>query len=108
MKTQQLLSLCLGAGVALGTLADASAAERLAKVVQRWPTIEPPAGANSAKTFRLAGTVVDAEGKPVAGAVVECYQWDNPRAPLGGAETEAKERITTDATGAFDFRLSSV
>ena len=104
MKGFQLFSVSVGATLALGALNAASAAERLAHVVQRAP---PWAGAttSAAKTFRLAGAVVDAEGKPVAGAVVACYQFDSRRWAFGGDEMELKQRVTTDASGAFDFRV---
>jgi uncharacterized GH25 family protein len=108
MRIRELFSIWLGAVVALGSFADAGGAERLQSIVRRVSAAEAPTSANSTNTFRLAGTVVDAEGNPVAGALVECYQSDNMRPPLSGAETEAKERVTTDATGAFDFRLPSV
>ena len=104
MKGFQLFSVSVGATLALGALNAASGAERLAHVVQRAP---PWAGATAsgAKTFRLAGAVVDAEGKPVAGAVVACYQFDSRRWAFGGDEMELKQRVTTDASGAFDFRV---
>jgi Carboxypeptidase regulatory-like domain len=104
MKVFQLLNVSVGATLALGALTTIGAAERLANVVQR---ARPWAGAttNAAKSFRLAGTVVDTEGKPVAGAVVECYQNDYRPWGFGGDDMEPKQRVTTGASGAFEFRV---
>ena len=62
----------------------------------------------AAETYHLAGTVVDAAGKPVAGAVVEMYQYDNAWWQGIRADVEPKEHMTTDASGAFDFRVPPV
>jgi protocatechuate 3,4-dioxygenase beta subunit len=51
---------------------------------------------------RFSGTVVDAQGNPVAGATVVCYQYPS-RTSFGRVEMEAKQRATTDGRGAFEF-----
>ena len=51
---------------------------------------------------KFSGTVVDAQGNPVAGATVVCYQYSS-RINFGRVEMEAKQHATTDSQGAFDF-----
>jgi len=51
---------------------------------------------------KFSGTVVDAQGNPVAGATVECYQYP-ARASSGRIEMEARQQATTDGQGAFEF-----
>ena len=75
MKMLRPFTVLVGATLALGLFTEASAAERLQNVVRRLSGPEGQTGTNAARTFRCAGTVVDADGKPVAGAVVECYQY---------------------------------
>ena len=94
------------AGVALGILADANAAERLQNIVRRVSVSEAQTATNSFKSFRLAGTVVDADGKSVVGAIVECYQNSAGRSPFDRADTEVKQFTTTGAKGMFEFRVS--
>ncbi len=53
---------------------------------------------------KFSGTVVDAQGSPVAGATVVCYQYPSRTGP-GPAEMEAKQRATTDNQGAFEFPM---
>jgi len=60
---------------------------------------------NAPKTFRCAGTVVDAEGRPVAGAVIESYQY-GARGPFVLDELELKHRVTAATNGAFDLQLT--
>ena len=66
-------------------------------------------GAHAAPTFRITGTVVDIDGRPVAGAVVESYH-AGYRGPFGitdiGAHAKAKGSVTTGSNGAFGFPLS--
>jgi len=102
----RLFGVFVGASVALGILADATAAERLQNIVKRLSASEAQTATNAVKSFRLAGTVVDADGKSVAGAVVECYQQSASRWPFGGADMEVKQLTTTGAKGAFEFRVS--
>jgi protocatechuate 3,4-dioxygenase beta subunit len=101
------LTILLGAIAALGIVTDASAAQRLQDVVPRVVAPEAQTTTNTPKTFRIAGTAVDADGKPVAGAVMECY-----RAGSGGwmpvpADPELKQRVTTTTgtNGAFELRV---
>jgi protocatechuate 3,4-dioxygenase beta subunit len=99
----------LGASVALVLFTGVSAAQtalRLARVVQRATGPKDQATTNSAKTLRIAGTVVDAGGKPTAGAMVECYQYDRDEAPFARRDLKPKQRLTTGADGAFEFRAS--
>jgi hypothetical protein len=108
MRILQLFSASVGAMLAFGGITGAGAAERLANVIQREPGTEAQAASHGGRTFRIAGTVVDTAGKPVADAVVECYQYDSPWWQAPKAETDAKESLTTDASGAFEFRVSPV
>jgi protocatechuate 3,4-dioxygenase beta subunit len=101
-------TVLLGATAALGIVADASAAQRLQSVIQRVSPSEARAITNGASTFRIAGTVVDADGKPVAGAVVECYQYGGGGFPSAGAELEVKQHLTTGTNGAYEFQVSPV
>jgi protocatechuate 3,4-dioxygenase beta subunit len=107
MKMNRPFTILLGVTAAFSMVTNACAAQRLQNVVQR---VVPEAltPTNSAGTFRIAGIAVDADGKPVAGAVVECY-----RSGSGGwmpvpADLEAKQRITTTTgtNGAFELQVS--
>ena len=51
---------------------------------------------------KFSGTVVDAQGNPVAGATVDCYQYPL-RTGFGPVEMEVKQHATTDGQGAFEF-----
>ena len=51
---------------------------------------------------KFSGTVVDAQGNPVAGATVVCYQYSS-RMNFGRVEMEAKQHAKTDGQGAFEF-----
>lgn len=107
MKTIQFFGLSVGASVVLGLLGNADAAERLQRVVQRIAATEGQAATNAGKTLRVAGTTVDAEGKPVAGVVVECYQQSGASgAPFVRNELVAKQRVTTGTDGSFEFQIS--
>ena len=98
MKTLQLFSMSVTATLALGLLTHVHAADRLQSAAQT--------ATNAAKTFRCAGTVVDADGKPVAGAVVECYQYGSGGRPFSAPDMEAKQRVTTGTDGAFALQIS--
>ncbi len=53
---------------------------------------------------KYAGTVVDAQGRPVAGATVDCYYSPAPsRSAFWGSDepTEFKQQLLTDSNGAF-------
>jgi protocatechuate 3,4-dioxygenase beta subunit len=108
MKIHRRFTVLLGATAALGMLTNASAAQRLQNVIQRVPATEAQTSTNSARTFRIAGTTVDADGKPVAGAVVECYQSGSGGWVPAPADLEAKQRVTTTTgtDGAFELRVS--
>lgn len=68
---------------------------------------QSPQSATNATEFK--GTIVGADGKPVAGAVVECWQYgetlDNPYLP--DPSTAKPGRATSGADGTFSFPLSS-
>lgn len=104
----QLITLSVGTTLAFGLFTEASAAQRLQNVVRRLSGPDGPASTNAAGTFRCAGTVVDADGKPVAGAVVQCYQYGSGGAPFVGNEWEVKQQLTTGTDGAFEFQVSAV
>ena len=106
MKMLQLITIAIGATLALGLCTEASAAQRLQSVIRRLSGPEVQAGTNATGTLRCAGTVVDAEGKPVAGAVVECYQSGGGGRSFGGADLEAKQSVTTGTNGTYEFRVS--
>ena len=53
-------------------------------------------------TAPFSGTVVDAQGRPVAGATVEDYQYAS-RTGSGPVEMEVEQHATTDDRGAFEF-----
>jgi protocatechuate 3,4-dioxygenase beta subunit len=58
--------------------------------------------AAAADATKISGTVVDAQGVPVAGATVDCYQYA-VRIAVGSPDMEAKQHATTDAQGAFEL-----
>ncbi|MCL5098106.1 MAG: carboxypeptidase-like regulatory domain-containing protein [Candidatus Omnitrophica bacterium] len=62
-------------------------------------SVEPP-------TFRLAGKVVDSDGRPVAAALAKRYE-RSADAPFGPGEMEEKQRLTTGANGTFEFAVPS-
>ncbi len=108
MKMLQPFTILAGATLALGLLPPVSfagTAERLVQIVQRVTEPGDQSATNTAKTFRIAGTVVDAGGKPVAEALLELYQRDLTRVAFSPSEIETKQQVTTSATGEFDFRV---
>jgi hypothetical protein len=108
MKMNRLFTLLLGTTAALDILTDAGAAQRLQSIVQRVSATEAQTNAASAKTFRIAGITVDADGKPIVGAVVECYQYGSGGTPFAFNEMEVKQRLTSGTNGAFEFQVSPV
>ncbi|HEY1661794.1 MAG TPA: carboxypeptidase regulatory-like domain-containing protein [Verrucomicrobiae bacterium] len=58
------------------------------------------AATNDAAQF--SGTVVDAQGNPVANAAVDCYQYSS-RINFGSVDMEVKQHATTDGQGVFAF-----
>lgn len=101
MKTPQYLVFPLVAALSLTAWARQD---------QRPPSAEkPPAAAdtNAPPGIRLAGKVVDSEGRAVAGATVEGYQ-SEPRLPFVPGELERKRRVVTDTDGAFEFTVPRV
>ena len=57
--------------------------------------------AATADVAKFSGTVVDAQGNPVAGAAVDYYQL--PMRPGAGFDWEAKQQVVTDSHGAFEL-----
>jgi hypothetical protein len=108
MKMVRPCAVLLGAIVAHGIVTNANAAQRLQSIVQRASAAEAQTNAAAAKTLRIAGTTVDADGKPVAGAIVECYQAGGSTTPLRGNEFEVKKHLTTGADGAFELQVPPV
>ena len=53
---------------------------------------------------KFSGTVMDAQGNPVAGATVDFYQYPT-RTSSGPMDMEAKQHVTTDNQGAFEFPM---
>jgi protocatechuate 3,4-dioxygenase beta subunit len=51
---------------------------------------------------KFSGTVVDAQGTPVAGATVVYYQYSE-RLLMGALELETNQQAVTDGQGAFEF-----
>jgi hypothetical protein len=60
-----------------------------------------------AATFSLTGKVVDSTGQPVAGAVVELYEYDQSLAVRSDGMI-LRERATSDASGAFELQVNRV
>jgi protocatechuate 3,4-dioxygenase beta subunit len=96
----------MAATAALGLFTNAGGAVRLQSVVQRVAVPEAQTNSASAKTFRIAGATVDADGKPIVGTVVECYQYASSGKRFAGNELEVKHRLTTGTNGAFEFQVS--
>jgi protocatechuate 3,4-dioxygenase beta subunit len=109
MNMLQPFTVWTGAALALGLFTPASPAQtvqRLTQIVQRATATEGQTGAAEAKTFRIAGSTLDADGKPLAGVVVDCFRYAGGQWPPGAAYTEDKQRVTTGANGAFEFKVS--
>lgn len=51
----------------------------------------------------IKGTVVDVDGRPVPEATVQQYRYDMTRAAIGRVEMEGGPKVTTSATGQFEF-----
>lgn len=56
-------------------------------------------------TVKFSGTVVDAQGKPVADAAVDYYRFPNSRMTVTIPEPETKLHTTTDNAGAYAFSV---
>jgi len=67
-------------------------------------TFQLHAATNDAAIF--SGTVVDAQGNPVAGAIVNLYQYP-PHLGFGQFDMEGKQQVTADGQGAFEFLISN-
>jgi len=106
MKMLRPFAVLVGATLALGLLPEANAAQRLQSVIRRLSGPEDQASTNATGTFRCAGTVVDADGKPVVGAVVECYRYGGGAWSFGWGDMEAKQSVTTGTNGAFELLVS--
>ncbi len=66
-------------------------------------TIVPVTGANG-NTFKWSGKIIDATGKPVAGATVE--HWRHEGALYLPHDPELKKQTMTGADGTFEFQVS--
>ena len=108
MKMFRLFTVFMVTALVLGIFTSVNAAQRLQSVIRRLSAPEVQTNAASAKTFRIAGITVDADGKPVVGAVVECYQIGSAGTPFAANEMEVKHRLTTGTNGAFELQVSPV
>jgi protocatechuate 3,4-dioxygenase beta subunit len=54
---------------------------------------------------KFSGTVLDTQGKPVAGATVDCYQYPLSTGFYGRMDMEVKQHALTDGQGAFEFPM---
>jgi protocatechuate 3,4-dioxygenase beta subunit len=99
MKTTRQFLLVSAAAVLLGVSACVQTPGRVG--VQK----VADTGTNAAaQTFKCAGTVTDAAGHSLAGATVEYWRYEGN--PFLANHLELKGRITTKATGAFEFQAS--
>jgi protocatechuate 3,4-dioxygenase beta subunit len=99
MKTTRQFLLVSAASVLLGVSACVQTPGRVG--VQN----AADAGTNAAaQKIKCAGTVTDAAGHPLAGATVEYWRYETK--PFLANPLELKGRITTKATGAFEFQVS--
>ena len=59
-------------------------------------------------TQQYTGTVLDEQGKPVAGATMDCYHYRTPPIMMGSMfrEPELKQHVVTDYKGAFTVAAS--
>jgi len=60
---------------------------------------------NSIETFRYSGTVVDAQKRPVGGALIECYDYSGRYSPEA---LKLEKSFTTGTNGTFDLVLPKV
>jgi protocatechuate 3,4-dioxygenase beta subunit len=97
MKMTRRFLLVSAASVLLGVSARAQMSGRSVFVNN---SADTGTGADAQK-LKLAGTVTDAAGHPLAGASVE--HWRYAGNPLLANQMEVKEQITTESNGAFEF-----
>jgi len=64
-----------------------------------------PLSATTNAAFHFSGRVVDAEGHPVAGAMVARYEFAEAYLSRPGADWELKQQVTTPRDGSFDLAL---
>ena len=64
-----------------------------------------PLSATTNAAFHFSGRVVDAEGHPVAGAMVAHYEYAEAYLSHPGADWELKQQVTTPPDGSFDLAL---
>jgi hypothetical protein len=64
-----------------------------------------PLSATTNAAFHFSGRVVDAEGHPVAGAIVARYEYAEAYLSRPGADWELKQQVTTSPAGSFDLAL---
>src|SRR5262245_47151583 len=64
-----------------------------------------PLSASANAVFRFSGRVVDAEGHPVAGAIVARYEYDGHNLSRPDTDWELKQQVTTPPDGSFDLLL---
>src|SRR5262249_45627691 len=64
-----------------------------------------PLSATTNAAFHFSGKVVDAEGHPLAGAIVARYEYGDDSLFRLGADWDLKQQVTTPADGSFDLSL---
>src|SRR4051794_31818972 len=67
-------------------------------------TIGASAQTNAPGSVRVNGKTVDAQGKAIAGVVVENYAYYQSR--LNRFELEPRQRTTSDTNGSFELQIS--
>jgi protocatechuate 3,4-dioxygenase beta subunit len=107
MKILRLFVMSVSVTLALSLFTVANAAQKVQSIIRRLSDPEAQANTNAAKVIHCAGTVVDADGKPLAGAVVASYQFANGGWAVGGAEIEERQRVTTGTNGVFELQVPS-
>lgn len=103
MKTLQTLALVFGVALAFSVQAQNSTVTVLRSIIPKTSDLNAEAEAIGGETVPLTGKLVDATGQPVAGAIVERYEYDRRYVYLP-SDLEMRERITTAANGSLELR----
>ena len=67
--------------------------------------IDPPDRPLAPGTVRVAGRVLDVDGKAVSDALLEIWQPSAPPAASAGQQRAGFQRVATDDEGRFSFRV---
>ena len=115
MKTDLLLTFLLGLGMACGALAAPEAVTVVVagdnqpasgSVLVFRSALGAAAAPNAPQVFRHQTKVVDGNGQPLPGAVVELYRLADGR-PDGELNPRLQDRFTADDTGTVKFTLTN-